>query len=179
MGEHQKIAGEFPRLELAQHLETLAKKLRLGKVRLRDQEFQMPELLTAQIKLKEKDGQIKVKLSLAFPVQAAPDAAAVAAQERRQMSFKEVKKQLGAVFGELLKAATSGALPQESRIEAFLKLSREFARQADPAWAQEIQEFLDHVENLRLAFQNRQADMFQHELRDLQNRMKICHRDFK
>lgn len=179
MGEQNNIAGEFSRLELAEHLEALAKKLRMGKVRLGDQDFFLPEVLTAKIELKEKAGQVKVKLRLAFPVQAAPDAAQAEESARRQMSFKEVKKQLAAAFGELMKAATSATLPQESRVQTYLELSAQFARHADPAWGAEMQEYLDHVENLRLAFQNRQVEMFRHELRDLQNRMKICHRDFK
>jgi XXXCH domain-containing protein len=179
MAEQEKIAGEFSRLELAQHLEALAKKLKMGKVRLGEQDFLMPELLTAKIKLREKAGQVKVKLRLAFPVQAALDAVAAQELARRQVGFKEVKKRLGAAFGELLKSATSMTLPEESQVKSYLELSAEFTRHADPAWGAEMQEYLDHVENLRLAFENRQVEMFQHELRDLQNRMKICHRDFK
>lgn len=179
MAEQEKIAGEFSRLELAEHLEALAKKLKMGKIRLGTQDFFVPELLAAKIKLQEKAGQVKFKLRLAFPVQAAPHAAAAEELARRQMSFTEVKKRLAAAFGELLKAATSGALPEEGLVQSYLELSAQFARHADPAWGAEMQEYLDHVENLRLAFQNRQVEMFRHELRDLQNRMKICHRDFK
>jgi XXXCH domain-containing protein len=78
-----------------------------------------------------------------------------------------------------LRALTLVAFPQEATVQQYLDLSQEFARYADPASAAEMQEYLDHTENLRLAFQNRQFEMFQHELRDLQNRMKICHREFK
>lgn len=179
MTEQDKIAGEFPRQELAQHLEALARKLRMGRVRLGEMDFLMPELVTAKIKLSEKDGQVKVKMRLAFPVQTAPDVAAGEELARRQLGFTEMKKRLGASFGELVKASASSVLPEASRVQAYLDLSAAFARQADPAWGAEMQEYLDHVENLRLAFQNRQVEMFRHELRDLQNRMKICHRDFK
>jgi XXXCH domain-containing protein len=179
MAEQEKITGEFSRLELAEHLEALSKKPRKGKVRIGDADFLMPEFLTAKIKLQEKAGQIKFKLRLTFPVQAAPEAAAAEELARRHMSFTEVKKRLGAVFGELLKAATSTMLPEESLVQSYLELSAQFARHADPAWGVEMQEYLDHGENLRLAFQNRQVEMFRHELRDLQNRMKICHQHFK
>jgi XXXCH domain-containing protein len=179
MGEQDKITGEFSRMELAEHLETLAKKLRLGKFRLKDQDRRVPDRLEAKIKVKEKRGEVGVKVHFQFPVLAAYDEATAAEIVQRQMSFKEVKKKLGHVFGELLRALTLVAFPQEATVQQYLDLSQELARYADPAWAAEMQEYLDHTENLRLAFQNRQFEMFQHELRDLQNRMKICHREFK
>ncbi len=181
MAESKNIAKEkeVSRLELAERLETLARKLRMGKVRLEEQDYFLPEVLTAKIKLKEKAGQVKIKLSLAFPAQATPSAAQAEESARRLLSFTEVKKRLAAALGELLKSAAAMTLPQESQIHSYLELSAQFARQADPSWGQEMQEYLDHVENLRLAFENRQVEMFQHELRDLQNRMNICHRDFK
>ncbi len=179
MGERDNITGGISRLELAEQLETLAKKLRLGKFRLGNQDCLVPDRLEAKIKLKEKEGQVGVKVRFQFPVLAAYDEATAAEIERRQMSFKEVKKKLGVVFGDLLKSATSVAFPEELVVQEYLDLSKEFARHADPAWAAEVQEFLDHVENLRRALHHRQFEMFQHELRDLQNRMKICHRQFK
>lgn len=179
MGEKEKIAGEFSRLELAEHLEALAKKLRMGRFRLGDQDRLVPERLEAKIKLKEKQGQVGVKVRFQFPVAAAHAEAAAAEIERRHLSFKEVKKKLGQAFGELLKALAMAAFPKEGTVQEYLDLSKEFARYADPAWEAEMQEYLDHAENLRLAFKNRQLDMFRHELRDLQNRMTVCHRHYK
>jgi hypothetical protein len=136
---------------LAEHLKTLAKKLRLGKFRLGDLDRQVPERLAAKIKLKEKKGRMGVKVRFRFPVLVAYHEASRAEVERRRLSFKEVRRKLGAVFGELLKSATLVAFPEEARVQEYPELSEEFARHADPAWAAEMQEYLDHVENLRLA----------------------------
>ncbi|MDI6812488.1 MAG: hypothetical protein QME75_14355 [Deltaproteobacteria bacterium] len=77
------------------------------------------------------------------------------------------------------RAETLAAFPKEGEVQKYLELSHEFARHADPSWEAEMQEYLDHSENLGRACQNREFDMFRHELRDLQNRMNACHRDYK
>ncbi len=179
---HQGLMGkqegheEMSRLELAEELEKLAEKLRHGKVRLGDRECPVPERLEAEIKLKEKKGYVGVKVRFRFPTFAEEKAAE---EWRRRLSFGGVKKKLGEVFGDLLRSASLAAFPEESRMQEYLELSREFAEQADPAWGAEVQEYLDHAGNLHRAFQNRQLEMFRHELRDLQNRMNACHRKFK
>jgi XXXCH domain-containing protein len=178
MDEKEKIEGEFHRLELADHLEILARKLRLGKFRLGEQDFRVPQRLAGKIKVKEKKGRLEAEVEFRFAAAEPLDEAAQAEIERRLLSFKEVKKRLGVVFGELLKSSVVVAFPQEPVMQEYLELSKEFGRWADPAYAAEMQEYLDHVENLRLAFENRQFDMFQHELRDLQARMTACHRGF-
>jgi hypothetical protein len=50
---------------------------------------------------------------------------------------------------------------------------------AEPDWAQAMQEYLDHLANLEHAVDMRQPEVMLHELRDLQNCMNSCHREFK
>jgi XXXCH domain-containing protein len=178
MGEDEKIAGELPRAELAAQLEALARKLRRGKFPWGEQVFQVAERVETKIKLKEKDGRISVKVRFQFPTLAAREETEAETQRRRE-TFQEVKKKLGRVFSKLLRAETLVAFPKEGEIQEYLDLSREFAQYADPAWLVEMQEYLDHSENLRLACQNSQFEMFRHELRDLQNRMNACHSSYK
>ena len=61
----------------------------------------------------------------------------------------------------------------------FVESSRAFAAMAEPDWANAMQEYLDHLANLEHAVANRQQEVMLHELRDLQNCMSSCHREFK
>lgn len=169
---------EMARLALAEQLEELARGLKRGRLRVGARECPLPERLPAQIKVKEKHGEVGVKVRFRFQVAAVAEEVPPEVRHR-QMSFKEVKRKLGVVFGDLLKSAVLGVFPEESRVQEYLELSKEFVRLADPAWEAEAQEYLDHVENLGRALQNREFEMFRHELRDLQHRMNTCHREFK
>jgi len=142
-------------------LEALASRLRAGAWPLKGRDCRVPERLEAEIKIKEKYAEVKVKVSFHFPAAAA------------------LKKQLGRAFGELLRAVNLEVLPQEEALERFLNLTQEFARSAEPTWADEVQDFLAHSDNLGQAFQQRQFERFHQEVRELQNRMQVCHREFK
>ncbi len=179
MEESGKFAGGLSRLELAEQLEALASRLRAGAWPLKGRDCRVPERLEAEIKIKEKYAEVKVKVSFHFPAAAAPAQAAAADQQQQPKSFKEVKKQLGRAFGELLRAVNLEVLPQEEALERFLNLTQEFARSAEPTWADEVQDFLAHSDNLGQAFQQRQFERFHQEVRELQNRMQVCHREFK
>ena len=50
---------------------------------------------------------------------------------------------------------------------------------AEPEWANAMQEYIDHLSNLEHAVDKRQQEVMLHELRDLQNCMSPCHREFK
>jgi XXXCH domain-containing protein len=72
-----------------------------------------------------------------------------------------------------------GAFPDDRTLRDFVESSRAFAALAEPDWASAMQEYLDHLANLEHAVANRQPEVMLHELRDLQNCMSVCHREFK
>ena len=64
-------------------------------------------------------------------------------------------------------------------VAAFETDSQRMADFADGDWKPAMDEYLDHLENFKLAVRQQQMEIVQHELRDLKNRMVQCHRDFK
>jgi XXXCH domain-containing protein len=167
------------RLELAAHLEALAQRLRQGDAA---EDLTLAPGIEANIHLKEKKGRPCAKVSVKWlpPAYAAPDFVPCKDEGLRQLAnFKEVKKRLGLAFRELEKVAGQGEFPGEGQLQEFVAASREFARFADPEWQAEMQTFLEHTANLELAWQNRQLEMLQHELRDLHDQMTTCHREHK
>jgi XXXCH domain-containing protein len=167
------------RLELAAHLEALAQRLRQGDAA---EDLTLAPGIETNIHLKEKKGRRCAKVSVKWlpPAYAAPDFVPCKDEGLRQLAnFKEVKKRLGVAFRELEKIAGQGGFPGEGQLREFVTASREFARFAAPEWQTEMQTFLEHAANLELAWQNRELEMLQHELRDLHNQMTICHREHK
>jgi hypothetical protein len=53
------------------------------------------------------------------------------------------------------------------------------ARFADPEWQDAMNDYLDHLENLKLAVDRKQLEVVEHELRDLKTQMAACHREHK
>lgn len=167
------------RLELATHLEDLARRLRQGEGA---EDIKLSPAVEANIHIKEKKGRTAAKVSIKWlpPAYATPDLVPCQDEALKQLAgFKEVKKRLNTVFRELLKIAGQGDLPGEEKLQEFAAAAREFQRFAEPEWQAEMQVFLEHSANLELAWKNRQLEMFQHELQDLQNQMLTCHREHK
>ena len=93
--------------------------------------------------------------------------------------MKTVKKRLGAAFKALQQAVSQGGWPDERTLEDFVASSRAFAAMAEPDWEAAMQEYLDHLANSQHTVASRQQEVMLHELRDLQNCMATCHREFK
>ncbi|MCX5887994.1 MAG: GAK system XXXCH domain-containing protein [Deltaproteobacteria bacterium] len=174
-----KIEREFLRQELADYLENLARQVRSGSFLVQGTQWGMPERLETKIELKEKKGRVNAKVRFRWTVLNEYDEKTRAKMVRQQEDFKELKKQLAEVFGELLKSAEQEVFPAESKVMKFVELSKEFFGLTDPDWESEMQEYLDHVENLHLALKNKQIEMFHHELRDLKVRVKACHQEYR
>ncbi len=187
MAEAEK--RQFTRLEMADYLEDLARQLKARTFLVEGERFIVPESLEGKVELKAKMGRVSLKLRFKWPkpgtvpepeaserpAPAAPPVTPAAAPR----SFKEIKQRMGSLFAELLQAAHRGTLPAEAAVAAFLELSRASAPFAEPDWETEMQEFLDHAENLLRARRQGSFEMFAHELRDLQARMKACHQEYK
>ena len=174
----EKIEQELPRQELADFLEDLARQVREGTLQVQGARRELPEALETKIEVREKKGSIIAKVRFRWPVVTAYDEETQAEIVSRQEAFKAFKNQLAASFSEMLNAIEIGLFPAESTVLKFMALSKEFADFADPDWESELQEYQDHVENLYLTFQNKQLEMFNHELRDLKVRIKACHQEF-
>ena len=177
----------FGRREMAAWLEDLARQFQSGTFQAGEKSYRVPETLKAKLELKAKGEMLALKLSVLWPKR--PEMAAarpsgpgpgqpLQAAPQPARSFKELKKRLAAVFEELQRAAARGTLPPGARVEEFLALSRESARFAEPEWESEMQEFLDHAENLQRAHSQGHLELFAHELRDLRTRMRTCHEEY-
>ena len=94
-------------------------------------------------------------------------------------SMKTVKKRMGSSFKAVAKAADMGVFPDKKAIDDFVATSRIFAESADPEWSAAMAEYMDHLENFIRAVKEQQLEVLHHEIRDLQYRMKACHKEFK
>ena len=177
MGE--KDAQTMSRLELADYLTNLGEQLRQGAFSAQGRTWTVPDNLNVRMEFKEKKGHLGAKLSWSWSTLGDYDRAAREEISRGQDSLKTLKKRLGAAFKALQQAISQGAFPEARILEDFVATSRTFAAMAEPDWANAMQEYLDHLANLEHAVANRQQEVMLHELRDLQNCMATCHREFK
>jgi XXXCH domain-containing protein len=177
MGE--KAERTWGRLELAEYLNHLSEQLRRGALEAQGRRWTVPEDLHARMEFKEKKGCLVVKLSWSWSTLRDYDRPARDEVSRWQDSIKTVKKRLAADFKKLQQAVSQGAFPDEPTLSDFVASSQALAAMAEPDWQGAMQEFLDHLANLQHAVAHRQPEVVRHELRDLQNRMASCHREFK
>ena len=177
MGE--KDEPTMSRLELADYLTSLGEQLRQGAFSVQGRHWTVPDDLNVRMEFKEKKGHLGAKLSWSWSTLKDYDPASRKEVNRWQGDLKTVKKRLGAGFKALQQAVSQGAFPDDRTLGDFAASSRAFAAIAEPDWANAMQEYLDHLANLEHAVANRQQEVMLHELRDLQNCMAACHREFK
>ena len=177
MGE--KDEQTMSRLELADYLTNLGEQLRQGTFAAQGRRWTVPDDLFVRMEFKEKKGHLAARLSWSWSTLGDYDRAAREEINRGQDSMKTVKKRLSADFKALQQAVNQGGWPEARTLEDFGAASRAFAAMAEPEWANAMQEYLDHLANLEHAVANRQQEVMLHELRDLQNCMATCHREFK
>jgi XXXCH domain-containing protein len=177
MGEKEERT--WGRLELAEYFNHLSEQLRRGALEAQGRHWTVPEDLRARLEFKEKKGRLVAKLSWSWSTLRDYDRPAREEVKRWQDSLKAVKKRLGADFKKLQQAVSQGAFPDEPTLSDFVASSQALAAMAEPDWQGAMHEFLDHLANLQHAVAHRQPEVMRHELRDLQNRMASCHREFK
>jgi XXXCH domain-containing protein len=173
-----KIEREFRRQELADYLENLARQVRRGAVKVQGRQREVPERLETKIEVKEKMGLVSAQVRFRWAVTDQDEDRKRAEKLRRKGDFKELMTQLAEVFSELLKSADQEVFPAEGTMIQFLELSKGFSTLADPDWEKGMEDYLDHVKNLFLAFKNRQLELFHHELRHLKECVKACHQEY-
>jgi XXXCH domain-containing protein len=177
MGE--KNEPTLSRLELADYLKNLSEELRRGAMEAQGRHWTVPDELDVRMEFKEKKGRLNAKLSWSWSTLKDYDHVSREEISRWQDSLKTVKKRLGAGFKALQQAVSQGAFPDDRTLGDFAESSRAFAAMAEPDWESSMQEYMDHLANLTHAVANRQQEVMLHELRDLQNCMAACHREFK
>jgi XXXCH domain-containing protein len=177
MGERDEQT--MSRLELADYLTSLGQQLRQGAFSAQGRRWTVPDNLNVRLEFKEKKGHLAARLSWSWSTLGDYDRPAREEVSRGQDDMKTVKKRLGAGFKALQQAVSQGGWPEARILEDFVATSRAFAALAEPDWATAMQEYLDHLANLEHAVANRQQEVMLHELRDLQNSMATCHREFK
>jgi XXXCH domain-containing protein len=177
MGE--KDEQTLSRLELADYLHNLSEELRRGALSAQGRHWTVPEDLDVRMQFKEKQGRLVAKLSWSWSTLKDYDRASRDEVSRWQDDLKTVKKRMGAGFKALQQVVSQGAWPDDRTLRDFVESSRAFEAMAEPDWQGPMQEYLDHLANLQHAVANRQQEVVLHELRDLQNCMSSCHREFK
>ena len=175
----KKDEQTLSRLELADYLHNLSEELRRGALSAQERHWTVPDELDVRMEFKEKKGRLVAKLSWSWSTLTDYDPAARDEVSRWQGDLKTVKKRLAAAFKALQQAVSQGSFPDDRTLKDFAESSRAFGAMAEPDWANAMQEYLDHLANLQHAVANRQQEVMLHELRDLQNCMSSCHREFK
>ncbi len=170
---------QFPREELADYLSSLAEQIRRGELQVAGLTQKLPPQAAAEILVKEKKGRLVAKLRLSFSTMASYASSQQQALAAQIQSFQVIKKRLAASWTALKKAAAGGTLPDDTLLADFLRDNDAFAQQADPEWQAEMDLYQSHVHNLEQAHRLGQADMFQHELADIQASLSRCHKEFK
>ncbi len=132
-----------------------------------------------KLKHKEKKGRISTRLEWHWSTLAEYDDTAREEVVRWQESFNSVKKRLGRNLKAMHQAVRGGRLPEADLLASFSADSQHMADTADPDRKEAMDEYLDHLQNLKGAVANNPLDVVAHELRDLGTRMKNCHREFK
>ncbi len=175
----EMLDKELERHVFADYLESLANQFRAGKIETENREWTVSDQLHAKIRIKEKKGRIVGKLSWQWSSLADYDQGEKREYEAWQDSYKMVKKKMGSSFKQLVREVEKSGFPSPQSLEDFVASSEAFVRYADPEWQEEMQIYMDHLENLKRAVADRQEDQVGHEVRDLTGCMKSCHREYK
>jgi XXXCH domain-containing protein len=177
MGE--KDEQTFSRQELADYLQGLSEQVRRGALEAHGRRWTVPEAIDVGLQVKEKKGRLAVKLNWSWSTLGDYGRKAKAELRRWQDDLKMVKKRMGASFKQLQHAVGQGAFPDARVLGDLVESSRAFAAMAEADWQGAMQQYLDHLANLQHAVATWQQEVLLHEMRDLQNCMAACHREFK
>jgi XXXCH domain-containing protein len=175
----EKLEESLTREALAEYLEALAAQIRSGTLAVEGARWSLPLTVETRIHVKEKKGQIRHKLEWRCSTLESYEPEAVEAVTRWRSSLKDAKKAMARTFKELKKAVADGGIPDEALLLELGRQSAVFLELAEPEWRQATEEFMGHLENLRMACGLGQQEIVRHELRDLESRMVACHRDLR
>uniref|UniRef100_A0A7V4LDS8 GAK system XXXCH domain-containing protein n=1 Tax=Desulfobacca acetoxidans TaxID=60893 RepID=A0A7V4LDS8_9BACT len=175
----EKEEKSWPRLNLAQELENLARGLREGSLTAAGGIWTVPPEVAGKLEIREKKGRLVVKAKFSFETLGQYAPAAREPVAGWQEAFKAVKQRLGRRFREMQQAVLKGDFPPRATLEAFSADSQAMARLAEPDWQEAMTAYLAHVEALHRAVKAGDLEALGHEMEDLRTAMVTCHREFK
>lgn len=175
----ERIEKKLSRKELAKHFEELARRIREGRFSSGHKAWSVPDRIDTKIRFKEKKGRFEAKLKFRWSTLMDYDPAAQKAVDDWQDSMKSVKKRMSGAYKNISITMKNRQLPEEKDIESLIESSQAFFKIADSDMENAMKEFMDHLDNLKHAKASGLIHMVEHEVRDIGNRMRICHREFK
>lgn len=175
----ETIDKELTRDELAEHLVALADQLKKGGLTMEKRTWTVPDSLLVRIKVKEKKGRISYRLSCQWSTLGDYDTAERDKVDQWKLSLKSVKKELSTAFNKLNQDVKTSGLPSERTVKQLTDSSVAMKQLADPEWSDAMDIYMDHLENLNHAAESGQKEVVLHEVNDLRNCMRSCHKEFK
>jgi XXXCH domain-containing protein len=174
-----RLEKRLDRNALAEHLEELARQIRAGTFSSEQRSWAIPAEIDTRIRYKEKKGRFEARMRLRWPTIDGYDKEARKAVDDWRDSFKAVKHRMNRSFRKVALAVKENALPEPVDFEEFYESSKAFLGFSDPDLDENQKEFLDHLENLKQAVTDHRLNVVDHEVRDLRNCMRKCHREFR
>lgn len=93
--------------------------------------------------------------------------------------MKSVKKELSSAFKKLNQEVKTSDLPSDKTLKQLNDSSVVMKQLADPEWSDAMDIYMDHLENMNHAAASGQKEVVLHEVSDLRNCMRSCHKAFK
>ncbi|UCD33295.1 MAG: GAK system XXXCH domain-containing protein [Desulfobacterales bacterium] len=167
------------REELAKQFEDLAHRIRKGSFSSKNRAWSVPDEIDAKIQFKEKKGRFEAKLKFRWSTLKDYDQDDRKALDDWHDSKKSIKKRMMRAYKNISRSVKDHQLPEQTDLEALFDSSQAFFRIADPDMEDAMEEFMDHLDNLNQAKTSGLLNVVGHEVRDIGNRMRNCHREFK
>lgn len=175
----ETIDRELTRDDLAEHLTALADQLRRGGLTMEKRTWTVPDNLGVRIRVKEKKGRISYRLSCQWSTLADYNTTERDEVDQWKQSMKSVKKELSTAFKRLNKDVKASGMPSTRTLEQLNDSSSAMKQLADPEWMDDMDIYMDHLKNLNHAVDSGQKEVVAHEVSDLRNCMRSCHKAFK
>lgn len=167
------------RKELAKEFDKLARRIREGSFSSGKRAWSVPDEIDTKFRFKEKKGRFEAKVKFRWSTLEDYDPDARKALDDWQNSLKSIKKRMSTAFKNISRTIKNRQLPEQTDLEALMESSQVFFRMADSDMEDDMKEFMDHLENLKQAAASGLLNVVEHEVRDIGNRMRNCHREYK
>jgi XXXCH domain-containing protein len=170
---------KLSRKELAKQLDELAQRIRDGSFSSEKRAWSVPDEIDTKFRFKEKKGRFEAKLKFRWSTLKDYDPDARKELDDWQDSIKSIKKRMSMAYKNISRTVKDLQMPEQTDLEALMESSQAFFKIADSDMEDDMKEFMDHLENLNQAKASGLLNVVEHEVRDIGNRMRNCHREFK
>ena len=157
----------------------MARRIREGRFSSENKEWSVPDQIDTKIRFKEKKGRFEAKLKFRWSTLKDYDKDARKELDDWRGSMKLIKKRMSSAYKKISRTLKDPQFPEQTDLEALMESSQAFSRLADSDMEDAMKEFMDHLENLKQAKESGLLNVVEHEVRDIGNRMRNCHREFK